>query len=187
MRDKESLGIGNPTIGVLHIWIALASGLLSACAAISATDLTVPYNGRNAPDGFEGDHWETLEEIAAKKLECDTIDLRHQDLGEKIHRMSGCGKSASFYLWDTGLTDWVGSPMEAASFDLNCPEAELQLKGIGNHQFGVVGCGGRARYLLSCPDNEQCVWIVNQITLPSGAGESTITNDGTREPEASGE
>ena len=59
--------------------------------------------------------------------------------------------------------------LRRASFDMGCPEPQLQLVGIDAETTGVVGCGKRATYIQSCakpddPINKQCTWVKNSET-----------------------
>jgi hypothetical protein len=52
-----------------------------------------------------------------------------------------------------------------AAFDLNCPEAQLQVVKIDQRTQGVRGCGRQATYVESCTDpmrsSGTCTWIMN--------------------------
>jgi hypothetical protein len=66
------------------------------------------------------------------------------------------------------------SPLTArASFDLGCPAPELHYANLGNHVWGVSGCGGRAAYVHRCDQtysrgivvDEECEWVLNGAVL----------------------
>jgi hypothetical protein len=37
---------------------------------------------------------------------------------------------------------------QRAPFDLQCPEKDLKVEGLGPHVFGASGCGSQASYVL---------------------------------------
>ena len=50
---------------------------------------------------------------------------------------------------------------ERASFDLNCPEDDVQIRSLGDEDTqGAAGCGRRATYLY---DSEHNRWILNGV------------------------
>ena len=54
-----------------------------------------------------------------------------------------------------------------ASFDLNCPEAEIRVTNLGGESRGVTACGQRATYVYHCERTgyagmcESGNWILN--------------------------
>lgn len=53
-----------------------------------------------------------------------------------------------------------------ASFDLNCPEAQLQTVDLGSGTQGVEGCGQKATYVEKCDGQPghfgtTCGWVLN--------------------------
>jgi len=51
-----------------------------------------------------------------------------------------------------------------ASFDLQCPAANLKIYQIDKRSRGVTGCGQKAVYVESCagPNNNlDCTWVLN--------------------------
>lgn len=51
-----------------------------------------------------------------------------------------------------------------ATFDLECPEPEVQVHDLGARVRGVVGCGRRLSYVEVCetrPDGTHCAWVIN--------------------------
>jgi hypothetical protein len=70
-----------------------------------------------------------------------------------------------------------------ASFDLNCPRPEIGYLKIGDDQWGVVGCGRRARYKKLCRDRyagrgplgtkfkAECTWVLDSPVM-SNQGEA---------------
>lgn len=55
--------------------------------------------------------------------------------------------------------------VKRASFDLGCPEAQLDVVEIDQRTRGVKGCGKRATYVETCDNLGQgahnCTWIMN--------------------------
>lgn len=62
------------------------------------------------------------------------------------------------------------SPLPAllrrASFDLDCPEADLSTQDLGGQTYGVRGCGKQATYVLVAGEGGRS-WVMNS------GGEST--------------
>ena len=51
--------------------------------------------------------------------------------------------------------------VQRASFDLDCPEDELQIRSLGDeHTQGASGCGRRATYLFDAPHKR---WLLNGV------------------------
>ena len=52
-----------------------------------------------------------------------------------------------------------------ASYDMSCPETQIQVYEIDNRTRGVQGCGQRATYIESCTDparaSNTCTWVLN--------------------------
>jgi hypothetical protein len=75
--------------------------------------------------------------------------------------LAGCGGGAT-----------MGQLTRRASFDLNCPEPELQLVQIDRRTVGARGCDRQATYVETCRSVTQlgqkrgCTWVLNS---PSGA------------------
>jgi hypothetical protein len=65
-------------------------------------------------------------------------------------------------------SDLVG---QRAAFDLQCGRSQLQISSLGNNTFGVVGCGKRAAYVVSCTANtvDSCTAIMNTAESPPNA------------------
>jgi hypothetical protein len=63
--------------------------------------------------------------------------------------------------------------MRRASFDLACAESSLTQVKIDNQTEGVIGCGKRAVYVVSCdgpPNNAtSCTWVLNGDIKPGNA------------------
>ena len=59
------------------------------------------------------------------------------------------------------LSGCVAQLKQRAAFDLDCPEAELDVTALGNNVKGVKGCGRRATYVWN-----NNAWIMNS-TDPS--------------------
>lgn len=59
----------------------------------------------------------------------------------------------------TNLDSFMATSMSKASFDLNCPEDQLQAKDLQG-SIGVSGCGRRARYVWV----DGVGWTANTIT-----------------------
>jgi hypothetical protein len=66
------------------------------------------------------------------------------------------------------------NPLTArAAFDMNCPAPNLRYSDLGNHVWGVSGCGARATYIHRCdtryfngiPTSDSCAWILNGALL----------------------
>ena len=81
-------------------------------------------------------------------------------------------QSVFILLGVSGLVGCMASDQQLlrrASFDMGCPESQIQLVGIDAKTTGVVACGKRATYVQSCakPDdaiNKQCTWVKNSET-----------------------
>ncbi len=60
-----------------------------------------------------------------------------------------------------------GQLKSRASFDLNCPNAQLQIVEIDDKTRGVTGCGGRNTYVEDCEREgafgwrSGCTWVMN--------------------------
>jgi len=69
---------------------------------------------------------------------------------------AGCGASAN-------------QLVKRASFDMSCPEDQIQVVEIDKRTRGVRGCGKQATYVENCPcprgaysgPNCACTWILN--------------------------
>jgi hypothetical protein len=48
-----------------------------------------------------------------------------------------------------------------ASFDLSCPETQLQVTKIDKSTRGVRGCGQQATYVKSCSVDPSCTWLLD--------------------------
>jgi hypothetical protein len=59
----------------------------------------------------------------------------------------------------SGCTPWQQQVARRASFDLGCPEAELQVVELGRVEAGVNGCGCRATYT-----GEGGSWVLNTVS-----------------------
>jgi hypothetical protein len=61
-----------------------------------------------------------------------------------------------------------------ASFDLQCPEGQIQTTQIDDRTIGVRGCGQQATYVESCANptanfgtGSDCTWVQNTDSRPS--------------------
>ncbi len=72
-----------------------------------------------------------------------------------------------------GLTIGCGASQEQlvrrASFDLNCPEAQVTVYEIDGRTRGVRGCARQATYVESCEANRSnCTWVLNSDANAGG-------------------
>jgi hypothetical protein len=54
--------------------------------------------------------------------------------------------------------------MARATFDLECPQPQVQIHDLGDRVRGVVGCDRRLSYVEVCetrPDGTHCAWVIN--------------------------
>ena len=49
-----------------------------------------------------------------------------------------------------------------ASFELDCPVAQIEIVSLGASSRGVLGCGVRATYVLVCR-GEGCHWLPSSL------------------------
>jgi hypothetical protein len=80
-------------------------------------------------------------------------------LGAAVVLSVGCGAS-------------VDQLRSRASFDLQCPEGQIQTTQIDDRTVGVRGCGQQATYVESCANPQamgslqDCTWILNTDNRP---------------------
>jgi hypothetical protein len=57
-----------------------------------------------------------------------------------------------------------------AAFDLQCDAGKLSVTDLGNESYGVVGCGKRASYVVTCKTfyAKDCTAIANSPQESSG-------------------
>jgi hypothetical protein len=90
--------------------------------------------------------------------------------------ISGCGPAT-----------FMGAPTEhltqRASFDLNCPESQINVVDLGGKTKGVTGCGKKATYVETCTGQKgefatTCSWVLNSTADLSdeaeGAGSKNV-------------
>jgi hypothetical protein len=67
-----------------------------------------------------------------------------------------------------GQSDLV---VRRATFDLQCPDKDLQVSSLGQNTFGVVGCGRRATYVVDCKKDyiDSCTAVMNTAEKPTTA------------------
>lgn len=82
---------------------------------------------------------------AAQSLGCPEKQIQ-VDTTQGITMVTGCGKT-DIMPYDNGRNQFV-SLREQASYEMNCPGGELDVKLMTSMSYGVRGCGKRALYKL---------------------------------------
>ena len=72
-----------------------------------------------------------------------------------------------------------------ASYDLQCPEENLEVTEIDDATRGVRGCGQQVVYVEACPKN-RCTWILNSDSRPAPGSESSRITGATTSSSESG-
>ena len=74
-----------------------------------------------------------------------------------------------------GASQWPGEAArpqlaKRAAFDLSCPERQLSMTELGNHEVvGVAGCDKRATYIY---DQRRAQWVMDSASGDSAASNS---------------
>lgn len=70
-----------------------------------------------------------------------------------------------------GVDPEVATIKTRASFDLDCPEAEVRGRWLDDKTVGVTACGRRATYVKVCRGGptwvDDCQWILNSDSRPA--------------------
>jgi len=62
----------------------------------------------------------------------------------------------------------VTAVKKRASFDLDCPEQQLEFSQLSPHVVGVKGCGKRKSYTVKCDDGYACRDITTGDPVDNG-------------------
>lgn len=99
---------------------------------------------------------------ASKELKCPTESLKGELLesierNAHIFRVMGCGGTYDSILsCALGNCAWIETPEKRASFDLQCPQEQLQRTYLGQGTFGMSGCGRAITYIFG-----NGTWVAN--------------------------
>jgi len=64
-----------------------------------------------------------------------------------------------------GCVRGTGDLIRRASFDMSCPERQIQVVDLGGGARGVTGCGHRSTYVFQCAATcENGTWLLNNAT-----------------------
>ncbi|UJR86517.1 hypothetical protein [Sandaracinus amylolyticus] len=137
------------------IGMALAWALVAGCAVRAPVASPLPARG------------ETRAELLARArvdLGCERASL--VELAPRHVAAAGCGAQREYrsVCEGTRACEWIAIDDLAirASFELECPVADLEVVTLGASSRGVVGCGVRATYVLVC-QGEGCHWLPSTV------------------------
>ena len=118
---------------------------------VSALEDAVAGNGRIATISGEPGIGKTR---CAEELSAEARERGSTTLCAMVLAMFGAG------LLDCSYHATGAQLRKRASFDFQCPEAELELRDIDYETVGVTGCGQQATYVEDC-EGTACKWVLN--------------------------
>ncbi|AKF10061.1 hypothetical protein DB32_007210 [Sandaracinus amylolyticus] len=137
--------------------IAITCVVLTGCAARTRL-------ASSAPPAAQGETRAQLLARARIDLGCERASL--VELGPRHVAAAGCGAQREYRNVCEGARacEWITIDDLAirASFELECPVADLEVVTLGASSRGVVGCGVRATYVLVC-QGEGCHWLPSTV------------------------
>lgn len=134
-----------------------------------ALALTVALAGcaTRAPVRPEAPRGETRAQLLSRArvdLGCERASL--VDLGPRHVAAAGCGTQREYRHVCSGAQgcEWmaIDDLVIRASFELDCPVAQIEIVTLGASSRGVLGCGVRATYVLVCR-GEGCHWLPSSL------------------------
>lgn len=107
-----------------------------------------------------------LHRQASFDLNCPQDQLQISQAAQDQYSVEGCHRRASYQLEScdaashectfrsvvAGASPVIPALNRQASFDLDCPQAQLQVSQIDEHKYGVAGCNRRASYQVESCD-----------------------------------